>query len=478
MADRKSKSAALYFPEELSMSDTSCVVCFGDAKNPVFCTTCRKMFCCDCMVKCQQTNGCANCRSKTPPEVFVSQSGKYRCEKHELLITMLCTECDICVCKQCLGREAEHSLHSFLAIDDIRAELCREVEKIYEYQTMVDSLQGLKSMSGLANQFAEKCLINIESFNIILCSIENTIGTFIKDVNTYELKELIKHRKPIKEQVQNTLEKISTLQRQEPQQIYDFGEALFGIEKTEIATGCVKTADDKFGNRWRLETRRTFRGIAFYFKLLHGTPGRYEVKINSSDNSHQLQKVLEFKSISHKAQFCELSLTSEDICFTISLRPTNFKYYLQCAKVYSELVENESAYSENIVVITKKIFHAEKCESFIRDGTGTMWRTRCNIHCHSGTSYLSVCLVHYDGAVGRFEFFVQLVNQKDGTKPIKVVRTRRFHFGSEYCIKKFVALNNLNEHTYDLRGGLQLVIGIRPTANNQSFLRKCFDLLS
>lgn len=279
MSDQCTTLSPLHFPKELSISETNCVVCMDDARKPVFCTTCKKLLCFDCMTKCQRENGCAICRSKESQEAYSAQCDKYSCEKHTLLLTLVCTDCNMCICKQCMGKESEHALHAFKNIDDIRADLNLKISKLHEYLKMID---GIESIGKLANNLGDGNLVNIRSFGIDQL-LRTKVNQLVKDVEALGLKHLIHRRIEIKQQVEELLSEIGKNKEQEPQTIYDFSFFPMNIElwSSSPQTLHVRKFDDGHGNLWEFKMYpkyktmlKTIPYVSFNLTLLSGTPGR------------------------------------------------------------------------------------------------------------------------------------------------------------------------------------------------------------
>uniref|UniRef100_A0A1Q3FMS1 Putative nuclear pore complex protein n=1 Tax=Culex tarsalis TaxID=7177 RepID=A0A1Q3FMS1_CULTA len=474
--------SALYFPAELSLADTNCVICQDDAKNPVFCTTCKKMLCYTCIMRCESSAGCPTCRGQIERNALRDQCKLYSCEVHDQLVTMLCTDCEVCVCKQCLGKDADHAKHSFVSIDSIRAEMAQAMDKLYEYMELVDGFTGLGTMKNINGELAEKYF----TFSNVLQANIDKIKSTVAEIEEHNLKNLIKNRKEIKALLQATVDELDQMNEPEPREIYEL--EVFPMELNPKPSGnfsnVYKTKiNDNFGNRWKIHFLPKYRVIcgtrspnfcAFYLTLKSGIPGRYEVNIDAENPHIKFQKVLEFFNIASTSSTYVLTQYSGEDPFqalTVSIRPTNFKYHLQCSKLYQQLISKPTNNTFDVVFFKIKRFfedhetsepdlqncRSNKVEKLFKDKTGTQWRI--SIEVNQSNSF-KLQLEHYDGASGRYEFFVELVNPNDESLNVKYTACHRFAFGSTYCIRKFA--NLLFSTAASSRACQNIKVGIRP----------------
>ncbi|XP_001845750.2 uncharacterized protein LOC6035600 isoform X2 [Culex quinquefasciatus] len=474
MAKRKSNMSALYFPVELSLADTDCVVCQDDAKNPVFCTTCKKMLCFACIMRCESSAGCPTCRGQIQRNVLRDQCKLYSCEDHDQLLTMLCTDCEVCVCKQCLAKDADHAKHSFVSIDSIRADLAQAMDKLYEYMELVDGFNGLGTVKNISGELAEKYF----TFSNVLQANIDKIKSTVAEIEGHNLKNLIKNRKDIKALLQATVDELDQMNEPEPREIYEL--EVFPMEVSPKPSGNFRyiytnKIFDNFGNRWKINffpKYHKFRGAsqpnfcAFSLTLKSGIPGRYEVKIDAEKPHIKFRKVLEIFSVASTSATHMLILHSEVNPFqalTVSIRPTNFKYHLQCSKLYQELISKPSdntfdavffqieRFSEATNEFTKQNAPTNHVEKFFKDKTGTQWRIGIVL---KRSNSFQLRLEHFDGAAGRYEFFAELINPNDESLNAKYSACHQFAFGATYCIRKLGA---------PFSGAVQSIkVGIRP----------------
>ncbi|KAL9699409.1 hypothetical protein quinque_002850 [Culex quinquefasciatus] len=396
--------SALYFPVELSLADTDCVVCQDDAKNPVFCTTCKKMLCFACIMRCESSAGCPTCRGQIQRNVLRDQCKLYSCENHDQLLTMLCTDCEVCVCKQCLAKDADHAKHSFVSIDSIRADLAQAMDKLYEYMDLVDGFNGLGTVKNISGELAEKYF----TFSNVLQANIDKIKSTVAEIEGHNLKNLIKNRKDIKALLQATVDELDQMNEPEPREIYEL--EIFPMEVNPKPSGNFRyiytnKIFDNFGNRWKINffpKYHKFRGAsnpnfcAFSLSLKSGIPGR-------SDNT--------FDAVFFQIE--RFSEASEE--FTKQNAPTN---------------------------------HVEK---FFKDKTGTQWRIGIKL---KRSNSIQLRLEHFDGAAGRYEFFAELINPNDESLNVKYTACHQFTFGATYCIRKLSA---------PFCGAVQSIkVGIRP----------------
>ncbi|XP_058464180.1 E3 ubiquitin-protein ligase TRIM37-like [Malaya genurostris] len=328
MSGEKINKSALFWPAEISLDNSSCAVCTEDANKPVFCTTCAKMLCFNCMARCQQDNGCGFCRSKTPIEEYRKQCHDYCCDKHELLVTLFCTECEICVCKQCLNKEAEHALHSITTIDGIRMELARKIKTLYSFLRLTEAVNELTDS---AIEFVECFVPPVMRDKLKL--MHETIQSLVIETETYNLKELVNNRTQLKNRLVDMMESITKLKKQDLSSNSSYQIFLFKIDLTMIFSYDTDLFPDKYGNVWKVTVYPRYGKIwnlskfaAFQIKLVSGDPGRYEMNITSSESIIPFHRILDFMCIPSASAIFKIwesdSKTSKlrELVLTLSVR--------------------------------------------------------------------------------------------------------------------------------------------------------------
>nr|XP_019527467.2 uncharacterized protein LOC109399476 isoform X1 [Aedes albopictus] len=459
MSDQGSDLSALYFPKELSIADSNCAVCMDDARRPVFCTTCMKMLCFDCMAKCQRENGCGFCRQKVPIEVYNGQRDNFCCIKHSLLLTMICTDCNVCICKLCIGKESEHAQHAFKNIDDIRSDLCKLIGKLKDYSKMVDDVQ---SILDVGCNIGIGTLQNIHSFGINQSLVKN-VRQFLTNIEALKLNELIQNKEDLKKEIEKLMNEIGKSTDQEPQDYYDFNGVTSNLDIASSSSYSmyVTKYNDKHGNVWEIEIfpkhkhfNKPVSYVAIRLALLQGTPGRYEIKVECDQPSIKFQKVIEI-SLASRSNIYQVWPNLEnprEMVLNVELRPTNNRYHIQCARLYREIVDEPSKkeYVEHIFALKSKDgdFSKIKGKSFITDGTGTIWCLTTHANHNKGTKTISAEIEHFDGAVGRFDFYIKIENHNRCANARDVKCTRNFTFGSIIHVKNILSfpadqLNNI-----------------------------------
>ncbi|XP_058835237.1 uncharacterized protein LOC131692287 [Topomyia yanbarensis] len=300
MSIEQTTKSALFLPVEISLENTSCAICMEDANKPVFCVTCHKMLCFECMAKCQQENGCGFCRNKTPVNKYHDQCLNYSCEKHQLLVTLFCTECEVCVCKQCLNKGADHSLHSMITIEGIRTELAQKLKSLYSFLRLVEVLKDLDPSSEFV-----KCFIPVPPvpMNDEFKSMHEEVQSIVNESQSYCLKELVVNRSLLKNRIEEIVNKLK-LKKQENKVTNDFESFTFTIDCHTSFSYDTEVFFDRYGNEWLITVTpkygKMFSAVkyaAISINLKSGTPGRYEMKIGSSAKIIPFHRILEFMHI-------------------------------------------------------------------------------------------------------------------------------------------------------------------------------------